>query len=393
MSLRANRRAPMAYPENDILIYGDQCANDLQMGEFLARRGLRVRVARKARDASVVTIDLPRDFFTTLAAEQVVHIRGPGELVALARASRMVLTFTGAFGFALRWRWPLRRWLGLPPVFNYPTGSDFSELLAQSSPIAWFYRYFVRTCDINAAFAYPHILKNILRYRVDNIAFLHHPYLLPKPRPEVVRPGRLRFFHASHLDFRLTDNGRHRNSSKGNDRFLRAFLRALDGGLDAECLMLDRGPDRAIARQLIEASPHAQRFIWLPHLGREEFFDTMASADMVVDQFDVGGLGGIAVEAMALGKPVLLYLDRACLPIVYSEPPPVLNAYTEDEIYACIMAHSDSATLASLGRSAREWVHRNHSWETCLDTFLFYYALLTGHEVVDYGYGRDAYRS
>lgn len=379
---------------HDILIYGDQCANDLQMGEFLSRRGLRVCVARKVREAGTVGIDLPGDFFRSLGPEQVVPVCKPGELLALARSARMVLTFTGALGLTLRWRWPLRKLLGLPPVLNYPTGSDFSELMAQDSPVARFYRYFVRTCDLNAAFAYPHILKNILRYKVDNIAFLRHPYLLPEPRPGDARASdRLRFFHPSHLDFKVNDNGQHRNSSKGNDRFLRALLRALDAGLDAECLMLDRGPDRTVARQMIEATPHAQRFVWLPHLNREDFFATMASADIVVDQFDVGGLGGIAVEAMALGKPVLLYLDQACVPIVYPEPPPVLNAFSEDEIHDRIVTHADRDALAALGQDARAWVHRNHSWETCLDTFLFYYALLTGHEVVDYGYRRDAYQA
>lgn len=377
----------------DILIYGDLCANDLQMGEFLSRRGLDVRVARKVRDASCAAIDLPGDFFRSLSQEQIISIRNPSELITLARRARMVLTFTGAFGFTLRWRWPLRKWLGLPPVFNYPTGSDFSELLAQSGPAAWFYRYFVRTCDMNAAFTYPHILQSILRRKVKNIAFLRHPYLLPKVKPAEPRSGRLRLFHPSHLDFKINDPGVHRNSSKGNDRFLRALLRALDEGLDAECLLLDRGPDRAIARQMIEASPHASRFVWLPHLSREEFFATMAGADIVVDQFDVGGLGGIAVEAMALGKPVLLYLNEACLPIVYPESPPVLNAFSEDEIHARLVAGTDRQALVDLGLEAQAWVRRYHSWDTCLDTLLFYYALLTGHEVVDYGYARDAYRS
>lgn len=382
----------MKQVSHDVLVYGGQCANDLQMGEFLARRGLRVCVARKSEDSALSAIDLPSNFFSRLRRENIVYIRKPAELINLARTSRMVLTFTGSLGFTLRWRWALRRLLGLPPVVNYPTGSDFSELLAQRTPVAWFYRYFVHTCDINAAFAYPHILKNILRYKIRNIAFLRHPYLLPDPKQVRLEEGRpLRFFHPSHLDFKVNDNGRHRNSSKGNDRFLRAFLRALDAGLDAECLMLDRGPDRVFARQMIEASPHAERFTWLPHLKREQFFERMASSDVVVDQFDVGGLGGIAVEAMALGKPVLLYLDKACLPIVYPELPPVLNAFTEDEIYEQIKANSNRAELALMGQSAIEWVQRNHSWETCLDPLLFYYALLTGHEAVDYGYTRDAY--
>lgn len=381
----------MKTPEHDILVYGDLCANDLLLGEFLARKGLRVHVARKKRQGGN-GVELPEGFLQALGEADISHIGGPGDLVALARRSRMVLTFTGAFGFAMSWRWPLRRVLGLPPVFNYPTGSDFSETLGGSGPLSLFYRYFVRTCAMNAGFTYPHILKNILRRRVTNIAFVRHPYLLPEMPADMPPPsGPLRLFHASHLDFKVSDPGAFRNSAKGNDRFLRAFLRALDEGLDADCVLLDRGPDRGVARAMIDESRHAGRFTWLPHLSREAFFAEMARADMVVDQFDVGGLGGIAIEAMALGKPVLTHVETANLNIVYSEVPPVLAAFTEDEICARIMDHRDREQLAEIGAAAKGWVHRNHHWENCLDTLLFYYALLTGHEAVDYGYRRDAY--
>ena len=117
----------------------------------------------------------------------------------------------------------------------------------------------------------------------------------------------------------------------------------------------------------------------------------MAQADVIVDQFDVGGLGAIAAEAMALSKPVLMHLEMANLNIVYSEPPPLLSAFSEDEILDVLLKHRDRAELAAIGAAAKDWVYRNHHWENCLDTFLFYYALLTGHEVVDYGYRRDAY--
>lgn len=196
----------------------------------------------------------------------------------------------------------------------------------------------------------------------------------------------VRYFHPSNLDIGLTDSTPGRNSTKGNDRFIRALLRAMDEGVDAECVILDRGPDRKIIRKMIESSKHGEKFFWRPHLNRDELFEEMANSDIVVDQFDVGGLGGLAIEAMAIGRAVLLHLETKGMPIVYPQLPPVLNAKSEEEIYQSIKANQDRGKPLEIGLRAHDWVNAYHSWKTCLDTLLFYYSLLTAHEVVDYGY-------
>ena len=295
--------------------------------------------------------------------------------------------------FALRWRWIFRRILRFPPVVNITTGADVTELLSEASLAGLFYRYFVRSCDYNLTFVSPNSLKNIFKYQIKNVLFLRHPFYLPPSVKSVgsKKTGRLRFFHPSHIDFKVNDPGSHRNSSKGNDRFLRAFIRALDDGLDAECVILDRGPDRHEARAIIKSSKFSDRFIWKPHLSREEMLKEYETADVVVDQFDVGVLGGVAIEAMAMAKPVLTYLHEQCLNVVYAEHPPVLTAHTEEDIYQQLMRYSDRNELRQIGIEAKRWVYQNHFWETCCDQFLLYYTLLTGHQVVDYGWTKDPY--
>jgi glycosyltransferase involved in cell wall biosynthesis len=372
----------------DVLVFGDLCSNDLVLGEFLARRGLRVCVARRTEAAGASgNPGVPAGFLRALSAESLVTFRRPSELVGLARLARLVICFTGSFGFALKWRWAFRRLLNLPPVINQATGSDFTELLVERSAKGSFYRYFARTCALNVGVAYPHILNNIVTLRLKNVVFLRYAYLLPEPSGHAEDSpfaGPLRFLHASHLDFKVNDPGAHRNSSKGNDRFLRALLRAIDQGVDAECVILDRGPDRKQARDIVEASPHASRFTWKPALSRDELFREMMLADIVVDQFDVGGLGGIAIEAMALGKPVMTYVSDRCLHVTYGPAPPVISARSEDEIFDAIVSHTDRAMLASIGRGSRQWAQQNHGWENCLDQLLVYFSLLTGHRIVDY---------
>ena len=178
---------------------------------------------------------------------------------------------------------------------------------------------------------------------------------------------------------------------KRNYLKLERFAHAVKDGLDACCVILDRGPDKDVAKELIHNLGVEGRFIWKPHLTRDKLLNEFRKADVVVDQFDVGGHGGIAMEAMSMGKPVMIYLQKNCMNLHYAEQPPVLNCHTEDEIYEQIMKSRDRIHLQNLGKKAKEWVYKYHYWETCLDQFLLYYTLLTGHRVVDYGWDRNPY--
>lgn len=370
----------MAGKEFDVLLFGDLCAFDLIFGEYLARKGANVRIARRPRNDGEVMTGVPPGFLRAVTPQHLVAVRGPIDLIHLARRARAVITFTGAFGFALRGLWSLRRLLGLPPVVNHTTGSDFAEMLVAPGWMGAYYRHFTRTASLNMVVPYPHVLENVVNVGLRNICFRRYPYLLPEHPAPAGNPDtgrRIRYLHPSHLDFGINDPDPGRKSTKGNDRFIRAFIAALDQGLDAECLILYRGPDREEARRMTEESPHADRFIWSDGLPRERLFEEMAAADVIVDQFDVGGLGGIAVEAMGLGKPVMIYLDERSLDILYSERPPVLNARTEKEILDVLLAARDPAELATLGERARRWAFANHSGETCLDLLAYQLAVLT----------------
>jgi len=214
-------------------------------------------------------------------------------------------------------------------------------------------------------------------------------YLAPEPATAIRSDGRLRFFHASHLDWKVNDPGINRWSAKGNDRFFRAFARATRDGLDAECVVLDRGPDRDEARLLARGLGLEDRITWLPQLSRDELFMEFARADVIVDQFDVGSYGGITIEAMSLGRPVMVYINSATARLVYPDPMPVLNCHSEEEIHAQLVRCRDRDYLVKLGADARAWVYKYHSWESCLDQFIFYYTLLTGDRVVHYGWNGD----
>ena len=140
------------------------------------------------------------------------------------------------------------------------------------------------------------------------LPFPYHPIEVAPERSDGDRPE-LVLFHPSNLGWGITDPGARRNSTKGNDRFLRALAHfAEETSHPLRVIALNRGPDREVAHELVTELGLADIVEWRASLTHPEFYATIRDADVVVDQFDVGGMGGITWESMALGTPVLAYL-------------------------------------------------------------------------------------
>lgn len=381
----------------DIAIMGDIAGLDIIMSEFLSRNGLKCCILRKGNNNSRERITLKNSFCTSFDVERnCFEYSNVFEFLKLCRSCRLVLSINAALIGALRFLWPIRYLLKLPPVIHMSTGSDIAELSQERSILGFVFRQYLRFVDLNWCHPYPHLLKNLIKLKVPNVVFMRIPFFLssiPESKHTSKNRDEIIFFHPSHLDWKVNDPGRNRNSSKGNDRFIRAFARAVNDGLNAVCVMLDRGPDKELAKNLIADLGVAGNFIWKGHLSREKLFEEFQNADVIVDQFDVGGLGGIAIEAMSAGKPVMMYLQKNCLGVLYADHPPVLNCCMEDEIYEQLLKCKDKSMLEQIGRVSKEWVNRYYNWETCLDQFLFHYTRLTGHRLIDYGWDKDPYNN
>ncbi len=89
-----------------------------------------------------------------------------------------------------------------------------------------------------------------------------------------------------------------------------------------------------------------------------------ARADLVVDQLLVGWYGGLAVEMMALARPVVAYLReedlellpaemRAEIPVISAEPATIYNVLKD-------LLTARRGELAEIGRRGREYVQRWH---------------------------------
>lgn len=248
-----------------------------------------------------------------------------------------------------------------PLIIELACGADISEIDQRRTMFDARYRRHLKKADVVYVPPYPEILKRLSYIRNWIIA---KPFFYDLSKHNVdqekVSGNTFTFLHCSNLDWGVTDYKLGRNTTKGNDRFLNAFMHALRQNMQLHCHILDRGPDRLLAKEFIKSNGLDDNFTWHKSLSRQELHALMIDADIIVDQFDVGGLGGIACEAMALAKPVMIHIDENCWPLAYSDAPPVINCTTEDQIFQSIKTWCDKGKLKSLGIRAEHWVRKQH---------------------------------
>lgn len=99
-------------------------------------------------------------------------------------------------------------------------------------------------------------------------------------------------------------------------------------------------------------------------IARDLALDSYRRADLLVDQLLAGWYGGLAVELMALGKPVIAYIRRDDLdrvPAEMRDELPIVEA-TPGTIYDVLkeLLTTRRAELPALGRRSRAFVERWH---------------------------------
>jgi hypothetical protein len=152
------------------------------------------------------------------------------------------------------------------------------------------------------------------------------------------------------------------SADKANDMFFRAFASLRRQGIAVGVVCCSWGFNVRQSKALIEELNCSRHVKWVAPMPTLRFQQMSRAAHCVVDQFVVGAFGGVVFKAMAVGAPVLTFLDESHLRRVYPEPPPIINCRTEDEIVAQVSRYARSLDeLAVLGAAGRTWIERYHS--------------------------------
>jgi len=114
-------------------------------------------------------------------------------------------------------------------------------------------------------------------------------------------------------------------------------------------------------------------------LHHDEAFERYRAADIVVDQLNAGWYGLFAIEAMALGKPVVTFLHEEAvrrLEEAVGTRVPIVSATAETLREALRPLVADVARRRELGAASRAYVEHVHDLERVTDRLLALYARL-----------------
>ncbi len=101
------------------------------------------------------------------------------------------------------------------------------------------------------------------------------------------------------------------------------------------------------------------RFVTVERLPWHELRDLLAEADVVVDQVFMGWYGMVAVEAMALGKPVLCFVRPDFVRRLTDCP--LVRCTREDLTQRLEQMLAEGADRAGRGEAGRAYVEREHA--------------------------------
>ena len=252
------------------------------------------------------------------------------------------------------------------PYVAVATGSDLKELAVDGSLLGRLMargfrgaRYVMGTYDASSLRAAERV--RLTDYRPVRLPIDTNRHRPANPPREEFASWDIVILHPSRLDW--TYRGEDHHSTKGNERFFHALARVVKAGLNPLAIVLRRGVDVRATEELVEALGLQHHVQFRPEVSQDDLVGLFQVADVVADQFDIGAMGTISLEAMACAKPVMVYIQPTVAEAAYDEPPPVINVRTEEEIFNGLMLLSDPDSRRRVGQKARAWIQRYHTWE------------------------------
>jgi len=143
---------------------------------------------------------------------------------------------------------------------------------------------------------------------------------------------------------------------KGTDVLIRGFAEYCQRGGQGELRLPQKGQDLDAACELINGLDIADRITWLPEMPLAGFYEEMAKADLICDQFGVSFPGMVTTDAYALGRPVMANLRNEIFGQRFLEPLPGFDAKTLEEIADhLMMMEKDKNILVEMGYKSRTY--------------------------------------
>jgi glycosyltransferase involved in cell wall biosynthesis len=143
---------------------------------------------------------------------------------------------------------------------------------------------------------------------------------------------------------------------KGTDILLRGFAQFLQAGGQGELVLFRKGLHVEETEALAGELGISKDIIWKDELGLHEFYAEIEQADIVCDQFGDSFPGLVALDAMALGRPVIANFRPPIISSSYPEPIPAFQAECAEDVKNHLLKLAASPDLRrSVGLAGRRF--------------------------------------
>jgi glycosyltransferase involved in cell wall biosynthesis len=173
--------------------------------------------------------------------------------------------------------------------------------------------------------------------------------------------------------FYVLSSARVDHAVKGNGAAqLRTLMSAAHARPQLRFVFLSWGKDIGRLQEAVRQEGLGQQFIFLPPVGKQRLIDYYRSADAILDQFVYGYYGATALEAAAVGKPIIMRIRAEHYgPLYEGDVAPVLNCPSPDDVGRALLELVDRPGEAhDRGRRLRQWLVRHHGRECTMPVLL-----------------------
>ncbi len=174
------------------------------------------------------------------------------------------------------------------------------------------------------------------------------------------------------------------NFSKGNDVLLRALAILAEEGVPWRAVLVGWGRDLEASLALADELGIAEWLDWVPPMRKRELWKRYLASHAVADQFTLPAIGGVAFEAMVLGRRLVTALDHEQAASFFGESPPVPDCRTPLQTAAALRTILlDPSDAVGAGEAIRTWFLRYHSTARIVELQVEAYTRLLGQHGSD----------
>ncbi|MGK7344308.1 MAG: glycosyltransferase family 4 protein [Candidatus Nitrospinota bacterium M3_3B_026] len=164
---------------------------------------------------------------------------------------------------------------------------------------------------------------------------------------------------------------------KGNDKIIRAMRMAADETSKRFAVVFVAwGREIELSRELIRSLDLERYVTWVEPLPKDRLIKSFSQVDCVIDQFVCPCMGGVAIDALMAGAPVITRLDEAAMNEFYGSQPPLFNCADDRQIADAMIRVIENPSLrGEMAERAKKWMARHHGNAAVVATNLAAYRI------------------